>query len=220
MPNAGWNRQISKQRHSSDTEMVVVDEAEFRSLPASIAAARAYRALALGDIPGTKMYARQTLALVPEDDSRPSHSGHRTAGNGRICQRRLAGCRAGILLKFQAMMWQANDIANAIGITFVLANIKLVQGRLREAVSAYRQSLQLAANRGAPFFLGASDLYRGLSEVLCEQGDLEAAAQHLQTAQQLGEQAATNRLAASPVCCSGAPEGSPGRSGRCACFVG
>jgi LuxR family maltose regulon positive regulatory protein len=45
-------------------------------------------------------------------------------------------------------------------------------------------------SRGAPSFLGASDLYRGLSELLCEQGDLEAAAQHLLTAQKLGEQAA------------------------------
>src|SRR4030042_5279362 len=87
-------------------------------------------------------------------------------------------------------MWQSNNIANAIGITFILANLKLVQGRLREAVSAYRQSLQLAVSRGAPFFNGASDLYRGLSELLCEQGDLEAAAQHLLTAQQLGEQGA------------------------------
>ncbi len=84
-------------------------------------------------------------------------------------------------------MWQANDIANAISITFILANIKLVQGRLQEAVSAYRQSLKLAANRGMLSFLGASDLYRGLSELLCEQGDLEGAAQQLLTAQQLGE---------------------------------
>ena len=42
---------------------VVVDKAEFRVLPASIAAARAYRALALEDIPATKMYASQALAL-------------------------------------------------------------------------------------------------------------------------------------------------------------
>jgi LuxR family maltose regulon positive regulatory protein len=94
------------------------------------------------------------------------------------------------LLDFQAIMWKAGDIANAIGITFILANIKLAQGRLREAVSAYQQSLQLAVSRGTPFFIGASDLYRGLSELLCEQGDLEAAAQHLLTAQKLGEQGA------------------------------
>ena len=50
------------------------------------------------------------------------------------------------LLAFQARMWQVGDIANALGITFILANIWLAQGRLREAVSAYRQALQLATN--------------------------------------------------------------------------
>ena len=39
------------------------------------------------------------------------------------------------LLKFQAMMWQVNDIANAISITFILANIWLAQGRLRPQVT-------------------------------------------------------------------------------------
>ena len=34
-------------------QMVVVDNDQFRSLPASIATARAYRSLALGDVPGT-----------------------------------------------------------------------------------------------------------------------------------------------------------------------
>ncbi len=170
--------------------MVVVDEAEFRSLPASISAARAYRALALGDISGTKLYARQALTLAPEDTS-PHHTqatallglAEYASGNLQTAEQEL--------LKFQAMMWQINDIASAIGITFALANIKLVQGRLRDAVNAYRRSLQLAANRGAPFFIGVSDLHRGLSELLCEQNDLEAAAQCLLTAQQMGEQGAT-----------------------------
>ena len=170
--------------------MIVVDEAEFRSLPASIAAARAYRALALGDIPGTKMYARQTLALVTEETSP-----HHTQGTALLGLAEYASGDLQVaeqeLLKFQALMWQVNDLASAIGITFALANIKLVQGRLREAVSAYRQSLQIAVNRGAPFFIGVSDLYRGLSELLCEQNELEAAAQHLSTAQQMGERGAT-----------------------------
>ncbi len=170
--------------------IIVVDEAEFRSLPASISAARAYRALALGDIDGTKMYARQTLALASEDTS-PHHT-QATAllGLAEYASGDLQAAEQ-VLLKFQEMMWQVNDIASAIGITFVLANIKLVQGRLREAVSAYQQSLQLAVNRGAPFFIGVSDLHRGLSELLCEQNDLDAAAQRLVTAQQMGEQGAT-----------------------------
>jgi len=70
-----------------------------------------------------------------------------------------------------------------------LASIWLAQGRLREAVSAYREALHLAEHQPA-LPIGASDLYRGLSELLCEQGDLEGAAQHLKTAQRVGEQAA------------------------------
>jgi LuxR family maltose regulon positive regulatory protein len=174
---------------NSSTRIVVVDTAEFRALPASIAAARAYRALALGDIPGAKTHAQKVLALVPDGETL-----HRTQATALLGMAEYASgdlpAAEQQFLKFQAIMWQANDIANAIGITFILANIKLIQGRLQEAVGAYRQSLQLAAKRGAPFFLGASDLHRGLSELLCEQGDLEGAARYLLTAQQLGEKGA------------------------------
>ncbi len=184
-----WLREAEswlEPRENSCAQMVVVDEAEFRSLPASIAGARAYRALALGDISGTKVYARQTLALVPEGDLIRRTQATALLGMAEYADGELSAAER-YFLDFQTMMWQADDLANAIGITFVLANIQLAQGRLREVVSAYQHSLQLALNRGMPFFLGVSDLYRGLSEVLCEQGQLEAAAQYLQTAQQLGE---------------------------------
>jgi LuxR family maltose regulon positive regulatory protein len=170
-------------------QMIVVDEAEYRSLPASIAGARAYRALALGDIADTKIYAHQTLALVPKGDRVRRTQATALLGMAEYADGDLAAAEQHFL-DFQALMWQAGDLANAIGITFVLANIQLAQGRLREVVRAYQQSLELAQQRGTPFFIGVSDLYRGLSEVLCEQGDLAAATQHLQTAQQLGERGA------------------------------
>lgn len=182
-----WLEAGDPQVGQSSAGMVVVDEAEFRSLPAAIAAARAYRALALGDTPGTKMYARQALALVREDDLLRRTQATALLGLAEYASGNLPAAEQE-LLKFRALMWQANDVANAIGITFILADIKLAQGRLREAVSDYQQSLQLADRRGVPAFLGASDLYRGLSELLCEQGDLEGAAQYLLTARQLGEQ--------------------------------
>jgi LuxR family maltose regulon positive regulatory protein len=184
-----WVELKDQQAQDSSARMVVVDEVEFRSLPASIAAARAYRALALGDISGTKMYARQTLELVHDDDSVRRTQATALLGMAEYADGELPTAEQEFL-KFQAIMWQANDIANAIGITFILANIKLVQGRLHEAVRAYRQSLQVAESRGAPSFLGASDLYRGLSELLFEQGDFDTGAQHLLTAQKLGVQGA------------------------------
>ncbi len=184
-----WLKPADQQTENSPAKMVVVDEVEFRSLPASIASARAYRALALGDIPATKVYARQTLALVPEGDRIRRTQATALLGIAEYASGDLPTAER-FLLDFQTTMWQADDIANAIGITFILANIKLAQGRLREAIDSYQQALQLAVSRGAPFFIGVSDLYRGLGELLCEQGDLEAAAQHLQTAQKLGEQGA------------------------------
>jgi LuxR family maltose regulon positive regulatory protein len=167
-------------------QMIVVDEAEYRALPAAIAGARAYRALALGDITGTIEYARQTLALAAEDDQVRRIQATALLGIAEYASGDLKSAERS-LLAFQARMWQAGDIANALGITFILANIWLAQGRLHEAVSAYRRALQLAVNRGASSLIGTSDLYRGLSELLCEQGDLESATQHLSTAQQLGE---------------------------------
>jgi len=184
-----WLEPADKRLEISSDKMVVVDEAEFRSLPASIAAARTYRALALGDISSTKMYALQALGLDPEGNSIHYTQAISLLGIAEYASGDLLAAEQE-LLKFQAIMRQANDIANAIGITFILANIKLVQGRLREAVNAYQQSLQLAVSRGVPSFLGVSDLYRGLSELLCEQGDLETATQHLLKARQLGEQGA------------------------------
>jgi LuxR family transcriptional regulator, maltose regulon positive regulatory protein len=172
---------------SSDSAatMIVVDEAEFRSLPASIAGARAYRALALGDIPGTIVHARQALALAAEDDLIRRTQATALLGMAEYASGDLQAAERS-LLTFQTTMWQAGDIANALGITFILANIWLAQGRLRAAAAAYQQALQRAVNQAA-LPIGTSDLYRGLSELLCEQGDLENAAQNLLMAQKVGE---------------------------------
>ena len=59
---------MSERPHAPSAEMVVVDDEEFRSLPATIAAARTYQAQALGDVPGAVKYGRLALDLLPEDD--------------------------------------------------------------------------------------------------------------------------------------------------------
>ena len=168
--------------------MIVVDEELFHSLPAAIATARAYRALALGDVPAAVRYARQALDLAPEQDQiRRTQAtsllglAQYTSGDLEAAGQSLAG--------FQANLRKAGDIQTATGITFLLANIKMAQGRLHEAVSAYQQALQLAASQGGPMPLGTADLYRGLGELHCEQGDLEIAEQLLLTSKKLGEQA-------------------------------
>ena len=171
-------------------KMVVVDKEQFRSLPASIATARAYRSLALGNVPDTVKYAQQALELTPEDDwvryiQATSLLGlaQYTSGDLQAAERSLAD--------FHMNLRKTGEIQTLIGITFLLADIRVALGRLREAESIYQQSIRIATNQGEPIPLGSADLYRGLAELYIERGDLETAAQHLQTSQILGEQAAT-----------------------------
>jgi LuxR family maltose regulon positive regulatory protein len=167
-------------------QIIVVDEVQFQALPAAIAGARAYRALALGDIAGTIEHARRTLALAAEDDQIRRTQATALLGMAEYASGDLSSAERS-LLAFQASMWQAGDLTSALGITFILANLWTAQGRLRDAATAYQRALQFGVQHDTSPLIGTSDLYRGLSELSCEQGNLESAAQHLSTAQQLGE---------------------------------
>ena len=168
-------------------KMVVVDKEQFRSLPASIATARAYRSLALGNVPDTVKYAQQALKLVPEDDKVRYNQAtsllglaQHTSGDLEAAERSLAD--------FHANLRKTGEILTLVGITFLLADIRVGLGQLHEAESIYQQSLRIVTDQGEPIPLGTADLYRGLGELYVEWGDLEAAAQHLQTSLKLAEQ--------------------------------
>jgi LuxR family maltose regulon positive regulatory protein len=86
-----------------------------------------------------------------------------------------------------ARMERAGIIAQAIGCVIALADIRITQGRPREALRTYEQGLELSTAQGHPILRGTADMYVGMSELLCEQNDLPAAAQHLLRSQELGE---------------------------------
>jgi LuxR family maltose regulon positive regulatory protein len=177
---------ISELALSPSAEMVVVDEEEFRGLPGSIAIYRAAIALALGDVANTMKYARRVLDLVPEDDHlrRGSAAGflglaYWTSGNLDAAHRSYA--------EYMARVQRAGYISDAIGCSIALADIRIAQGRLREAMSTYERGLQLATEQGAHVLRGAADMHVGMSELYRERDDLNAATQHLLRSQELGE---------------------------------
>ncbi|MBX0331178.1 LuxR C-terminal-related transcriptional regulator [Oscillochloris sp. ZM17-4] len=174
------------QTEHSPAAPVVRDAAAFRRLPGAIAVYRAAQALALGDVPAAVDSAGRALDLMAEED--PIWSGAATAllgltywasGDLEAAYRLFA---AGL-----ARLREAGNIADAIGGAIALADIRVTQGRLREAKRIYEQGLQLAADSGAPQLRGTADMYVGLSELAYERGDLPAAAQHLQRSQAQGE---------------------------------
>ncbi|MGH2493895.1 MAG: LuxR C-terminal-related transcriptional regulator [Ktedonobacteraceae bacterium] len=171
---------------ASSAEMVVVDEEEFRGLPGSIAIYRAAIALALGNVADAMHYARLALDLVPEDDYhwRGSAAGflglaYWTSGDLEAAHRSYAEC--------MALVQRAGYISDAIGCSIALADIRMAQGRLREAMSTYERGLQMATEQSAILLRGAADMHVGMSELHLERDDLDAATQHLLRSKELGE---------------------------------
>jgi LuxR family transcriptional regulator, maltose regulon positive regulatory protein len=167
-------------------EMVVVDEAEFRRLPGSIAVYRAAQAQALGDVANTMKYARRALDLVPEDDHLGRGSAAALLGLASWASGDLEAAHR-TYAEGMALVQRAGNLSDALGCAIALADIRIVQGRLREAMRTYERGLQLATEQGAPVLRGTADMHVGMSELLRERDDLHYAMQHLLRSKELGE---------------------------------
>jgi LuxR family transcriptional regulator, maltose regulon positive regulatory protein len=178
-----------RQGSPASSAAVVVgggDDEEFRRLPAMIELYRAALALARGDAPGTVTHAGRALELSPEEE----HLGRASAagllglafwagGDLEGGHSAYAECMAGLR--------RAGYIADTFGCAIALADIRLAQGRLGEAMRTYEQALQRAPEQGGPVLRGTADMYVGLSEIHRERNDLHAATQNLLHSQELGE---------------------------------
>jgi LuxR family maltose regulon positive regulatory protein len=78
-------------------------------------------------------------------------------------------------------------LSDAIGVALGLADMRIAQGRLHEAMRIYERGLDLATGHGPLALRGAADMHVGVSEILRARNDLTGAAQHLQSAEDLGE---------------------------------
>ncbi len=167
--------------------MVVADQEQFKSLPAAIAVGHAYIAQAFGNIPDTLKYAGQALEFPEADPFRYSQAAmllgmaYWASGDLEAAER--------VFADFTMKLRTSGNIPDAIGTSVVLADIRLALGCLREAIITIEQLLQFVMDQGEPIPLDAADLHRELSELHLEQGNLEAAAQHLQRSKELGEKA-------------------------------
>jgi LuxR family maltose regulon positive regulatory protein len=173
--------------NGSSRGIVVADEAQLGPLPAVIAMTRAYNAQVQGNLSATVKYAELALQLTPEGDlfrraqaTITLEVTHWTTGDLD------SACSA--LGDWMNSMQKAGNIVFVVASAFALADILVGLGRLRQAVKTYQQALQLAAEYGEDAQHITAHHYLGLALLLHEMGEDAAAAEHLQKAQQLGEQ--------------------------------
>ena len=174
------------ESRAPSTAMVVVDDEAFRGLPSAIAVYRAAQAWVLGDVAGTMTHARRALDLVGADGhlGRGAAAGmlglaHWTSGDLDAAHRWWADS--------QASLEKAGHHSDMLGCAIALADIRIAQGRLHEAMSTYERGLKVATAQGPPVLRGAADMHVGMSGLLRERNDLDAALQHLLTSRELGE---------------------------------
>jgi LuxR family transcriptional regulator, maltose regulon positive regulatory protein len=170
------------------TGMVVADEAAFQRLPGAVSVYRTALAMAHGDVTGTIAHAQRVLDVVAADDhlERGSAEGflalaHWTRGDLEAAHRWWTDAAVSLEL--------AGHHSDAIGCSIALADIRIAQGRLNEAMQTYERGMSLAAQQAAPSLRGVPDMHVGMSELFRERNDLALATHHLLSSEELGEHA-------------------------------
>jgi len=155
--------------------MVVVNEEEYRALPASVGVHRAGYALARGNLVETVQHARRALEVAAEDD-------HLNRGGATALMGLAAWASGDLETAYQsygegmAHVERDGHLSGTVGRAITLADIRVAQGRLRDAMHTYEQALQLASEQGGAGVRATADIYVGMSELQRERNELDAAA--------------------------------------------
>jgi LuxR family maltose regulon positive regulatory protein len=166
--------------------MRVADPFQFEMLPASLNVARAYRAIASGDVKATLHYAQLALDQVGDAvhisrTQAMSLSGLAQWANGELI---AADNTISNLIDY---IEQSGNIADALELMFIVGDIRITCGALRSAYSLYQRGFEMlrTATPGTNL-IGREDLYRGVVDVYREWGDWNAAEDHLMAAEEFG----------------------------------
>jgi LuxR family maltose regulon positive regulatory protein len=166
------------------TEMVVVDHEQLRLLPGWVAVYRAAQALLLGDTTATTTHARAALDLL-QDDLLGHGAAAALTGLASWARGDLEAAHAAYT-DCTASMQRAGHISDVLGCSIALADIRIVQGRLREAMRTYEKALAVVPPDGPPL-RGTADMYVGMSTLHYESNDLDGAKELLLRSRDLGE---------------------------------
>ena len=166
-------------------KIVFVEDAQFRSVRARIAFARAYNAQALGNASATMKFAEQALQLTPDENDYLHAQTNAILTSAYWANGDLdAACKS--MSAWIENSQKAGNFLFAIASASGKADILNEQGHLRETLRTYLQSLQLASEHEAVSQNVIAHHYLGMAMLYHEMKDDESAAQYFQKSLEMG----------------------------------
>ena len=165
----------------------IVDDVQARGLSGAIARYRAALALATGDLPGAGVHGRRALELAGEEDHLGRGAASALLGLASWASGDLEPAY-GSFAAGMAALERGDFLADVVGGAVTLADIRIEQGRLGEALRLYEDGLALAVQPDGPPLRGAADMHVGIAAIATERGDLEEAVRHLAASRALGDE--------------------------------
>jgi len=168
-------------------KMIVVNEEQFRSLPARIAIARTYNSLALGNFSDAVNYAELAHKLSPEENHFIRAQASAILAGAYWAKGELDDANKSMSEWIDSAQ-KAGNFIFAIASASGQADILKAQGRLREAVRTLQLALQFASTQGADAQRIIAHHHLGLALLHHEIGNDESAEQYFQKSMELGQQ--------------------------------
>jgi LuxR family maltose regulon positive regulatory protein len=168
--------------------IVVVDQSQLPRVPALVELYRAALAQARGDPPEIIRHARRVIELAPREDDLTPASASALLGSAYWMEGRLQEARVAWTESRDGLL-RLGHVADTLGVSIALGDINQALGQPREAERIFEGALHRSAVKGGAVLRGTADMHVGLSAIMRERNDLEAARRHLAISAELGESA-------------------------------
>ena len=170
---------------AGEEDVVVVRTDQIPSLPAAIEMYRAAIALIRGDLDGTQAHGRRALDTAPGDDHLVRAAAGALVGLAAWARGDVEAACVGYSESIDGLR-RAGHHSDVLGCSITLADLRLAQGRVHEAMRIYAEGLELGTGSGSAPLRGTADMHVGLADLHRERGELEAARLHLARSAELG----------------------------------
>ena len=140
---------------------LVADRDEWNRIPGALELYRSALSLIDGNTAATIAHAELAIARAAEDDHLTRAGAAATAGLARWTDGDLEEAHRAYSTSVEGLR-RAGHISDVLGCSITLADIRITQGRLTDAVATYQDALRLAAEDPLPVTRGTADMHVGL----------------------------------------------------------